>query len=360
MADRLQDQPIKGRGAVTNRTGRFEALAHEAIDDGWPGDDPDEIPRIRTTLSIDASRTIITRNTSPDVPFDRSINPYRGCEHGCIYCFARPTHAYWGLSPGLDFETRLFYKPDAPALLDRELRTRGYQPRTIVVGTNTDPYQPIERELRLTREILSVLSTFNHPTGLITKSALVARDIDILASMAAKGIAQVCVSITTLDRGLARRMEPRAATPPRRLETIRNLSGAGIPVAVLTSPMIPGLNDHELECILEAARDAGAIHAGYTLLRLPLEIKSLFEEWLRAHAPHRAGRVLNLIRESREGRLYDPAWGKRMRGQGVHADLLAARFARATARLGLNERRWELAAGHFAPPPRAGDQLSLL
>jgi DNA repair photolyase len=360
----MPELPIKGRGAVTNRSGRFEAHAYESFDDGWPGsgtgggpeDDP---PPLKTTLAIDATRTIITRNASPDVPFDRSINPYRGCEHGCIYCFARPTHAYWGLSAGLDFETRLFYKPDAPALLERELRAKGYQPRTIAVGTNTDPYQPVERELRLTRRILEVLRDFNHPAGIITKSALVARDIDILAPMAEKGLVQVSVSVTTLDRDLARRMEPRAATPARRLDTIRRLTAAGIPVAVLSAPVIPGLNDHELERILAAARDAGAVNAGYVLLRLPLEIKDLFEEWLHAHAPDRAARVLSLMRQSRGGKIYDATFGKRMRGEGVLAQLLQARFHRACARLGLNERRWDLDTSRFAPPPKAGDQLAL-
>ncbi len=270
--DELPPRAIKGRGAVSNRSGRFEADLRNAVDDGWGSAWDDDLPPLRTTLTVDTSRTIITRNTSPDVPFDRSINPYKGCEHGCIYCFARPTHAYLGLSPGLDFETRLFYKPEAPELLDRELRVRHYRPATLALGANTDPYQPVERDLKLTRRILEVLDAFRHPVGVVTKSALIARDIDILAPMAAARRVQVCLSVTTLDRDLARRMEPRAATPERRLDTIRRLTAAGIPVTVLASPMIPGLNDWELERILTAAAEAGATGANYILLRLPLEI----------------------------------------------------------------------------------------
>jgi DNA repair photolyase len=363
MTDALPDSPRKGRGAVSNRAGRYERLAAVRVDDGWgpPPDGEERQPeRLETTLLVDSARTVITRNDSPDVPFDRSINPYRGCEHGCVYCFARPTHARLGLSPGLDFETKLFHKPEAPALLERELRRQGYRPAPIALGANTDPYQPVERTLGLTRAVLKVLADFEHPVGAITKSALVARDLDILTPMAERRLATVCVSVTTLDRDLARRMEPRAATPQRRLETVRRLSEAGVPVAVLASPMIPGLNDHELEGILEAAAEAGAVRANYILLRLPLEIADLFAEWLEAHAPNRAKRVLSLIRQSRGGRLYRSEFGSRMKGEGVHADLLAARFRRAVRRFGLDGPSWELDTGRFRSPPRPGDQLALL
>jgi len=346
----------KGRGAVTNRAGRFEPYATEAFDDGWT---PDEVTPIATTLTVDATRTIIARNQSPDVPFDRSINPYRGCEHGCMYCFARPTHAFLGLSPGLDFESRLHYKPDAARLLEAELRQPRYRPALIALGTNTDPYQPIERRLAITRSILEVLAAFRHPVGIVTKSALVQRDIDILATMAADGLAQVFVSVTTLDRDLARRMEPRAATPGRRLETVRALAAAGIPTGVLVAPVIPALNDPEIEAILEAAATAGARSASYVLLRLPLEIKALFEEWLDAHAPLRARRVLALMRLMRGGKLYEAAFGARMRGEGPYADLIADRFARASMRHGFDRERFRLDTTRFKPPKRAGDQLDL-
>ena len=360
MVDELRDRGRKGRGAVSNRSGRYERHARVAVDDGWTRPEPDEPPPLRTTLGVDSSRTILSRNGSPDIPFDRSINPYRGCEHGCIYCFARPTHAYLGLSPGLDFETKLFHKPDAPDLLVRELRARGYRPATIALGANTDPYQPVERDLRLTRRILEVLNAANHPVALVTKSALVLRDLDLLAGMAARNLVHVCVSLTTLDRALARRLEPRAATPPRRLETIRALAQAGVPVAVLASPLIPGLTDHELEAILEAAAEAGASGASYILVRLPQEIAGLFEEWLRTHAPQRADRVLSLIRQCRGGALYRPGFGRRMTGEGPYAALLAKRFHLATARLGLGGRWRELDTTAFRPPPLPGDQLSLL
>lgn len=361
MVDLSPNRPVKGRGTASNRSGRFEPLAREAVDDGWSFEGAeDEEPPLRTHLAVDTARTIIAANDSPDIPFDRSINPYRGCEHGCVYCFARPTHAYLGLSPGLDFETRLFYKPEAAALLERELRRPGYRPAMMALGTNTDPYQPVERRLRLTRSILEVLAAFNHPVGIVTKSALVLRDLDILAPMAAKNQATVCVSVTTLDRDLARTLEPRAATPSRRLDTIARLAAAGVPVAVLASPMIPALNDMELERILKAAADAGADRANYILVRLPLEIKDLFEEWLRTHAPHRADRVLSLIRQSRGGKLYDPTFGRRMRGTGPYAEMIATRFRAATARLDLNRRHWDLDASRFMPPPATTGQLSLV
>jgi DNA repair photolyase len=359
--DELPSLPVKGRGAVSNRTGRFEAHATARIDDGWLLHDPEEeAPRPRTTLAVDAARSVIARNDSPDVPFDRSVNPYRGCEHGCVYCFARPTHAYLGLSPGLDFETRLFWKPDAPALLEAELRRAGYEADVLALGANTDPYQPAERETGLTRRILEVLRDFRHPVGVVTKSALVLRDLDILAGMARDGLASVAVSVTTLDRGLARAMEPRASAPARRIEAIRALSEAGVPTSVLASPMIPGLNDHELEAILEAAAGAGARGANTILLRLPLEIADLFREWLEAHVPDRAARVLSLVRQSRGGALYRSAFGERMRGTGPYADMLAKRLELARRRLGLDRRRWDLRTDLFRPPPRAGDQLSLL
>jgi DNA repair photolyase len=359
MNEALPDIPRKGRGAVSNRTPRFESTQRIATDDGWDGDG-EPLPPLRTVLGIDSARRIIATNESPDVPFDRSINPYRGCEHGCIYCFARPTHAYYGLSPGLDFETRLFHKPDAPELLERELRKRRYKPAVIAMGTNTDPYQPVERELRLMRRILQVLAEFRHPVAIVTKSPLVVRDLDILAPMAAENLAVVTLSITTLDRSLARKMEPRAATPGRRLAAIRALSEAGVPAGVLAAPMIPSLNDVELESILAAAAEAGATSAGYTLLRLPLEIRDLFVEWLKAHFPDRAERVMSLVRDTRGGKDYDSTWGQRTRGTGVYADLLATRFRLARKKLGLDRRELNLDVTRFRPPPAPGDQLNLL
>jgi DNA repair photolyase len=360
--DALPDQAIKGRGAVTNRVSRYFREERQRTTDGWDAPEDEDLPPLRTTVMRDATRTIIARNESPDIGFDRSINPYRGCEHGCIYCFARPTHAYLGLSPGLDFETKLLMKPDAARLLEQELRKPGYAPAVIAMGTNTDPYQPIEREHRITRAILEVLRDFNHPVGIVTKSALIQRDIDILGPMAEKRLAHAFLSITTLDRELARKMEPRAATPPRRLETIRALAAAGIPVGVMAAPMIPALNDHEMESILEAAAEAGASAAGYTALRLPLEIKDLFTEWLEAHVPGRAQHVLEGVRAMRGGELYDSTWGKRMRGDGPYAELLRRRFQIARKRLQLDRAsaRWEFDLTLFKPPPRAGDQLTLL
>ena len=362
MVSILPDKPLKGRGAVGNSSGRFEPESRHRVDDGWSQDD-DDLPPLRTSVTEEAARHIITRNTSSDVPFDRSINPYRGCEHGCVYCFARPTHAYLGLSPGLDFESRLFVKPNAPALLERELRRRGYRCATIAIGTNTDPYQPIEREHRVMRGVLEVLAAFNHPVGIVTKSALVLRDLDILAPMAAKGLAAVSLSVTTLDRDLARRMEPRAATPARRLAAIRGLADAGVPTGVMAAPMIPGLNDSELEAILDAAKNAGAVRAGWILLRLPLEVKELFAQWLAEHRPARANKVLSLIRQSRDGALYRAEFGTRMRGSGAYAALLDRRFHAACSRLGLNEARaaeTRLNTSLFQPPAQRGDQLSLL
>ncbi len=352
--------PRKGRGAASNVSGRFEAEQRVAFDDGWGAADEDPVP-LTTTLTVNSTRTIIARNESPDIGFDRSINPYRGCEHGCIYCYARPSHAYLGLSPGLDFESRLFYKPQAAALLAAELRKKGYACRPIALGSNTDPYQPVERRLGVTRSILEVLRDFRHPVTIVTKSALVRRDLDILAAMAKDRLAIVTVSVTTLDRMLARRMEPRAATPERRLETIAALTDAGVPTGVLAAPMIPALNDSEMEQILERAYEAGATSAGYTLLRLPLELKALFREWLEAHFPDRAAHVLSLVAQAHGGRLYNSAWSKRMTGAGPYADMLRVRFDRACRRLGLNQRTTKpLDTTRFHPPPQPGDQLKLL
>jgi DNA repair photolyase len=359
MDEILADRARKGRGAVSNASGRFEPERRVRTDDGWGGGE-DAPPPLDTTYTRDSAKTIIARNDSPDIPFDRSINPYRGCEHGCVYCFARPTHAYLGLSPGLDFETRIFVKEDAPELLAAELSHPGYRCQTITLGANTDPYQPVERKLKLSRRILEVLRAFNHPVSIVTKSALVQRDIDLLGAMAAERLASVAVSVTTLDRTLARVMEPRAATPERRLETIAALSAAGIPVAILSSPMIPALNDAELENILEAGAKAGAASAGFTLLRLPLELAPLFEEWLATHFPDKAKHVMSLIRQSRGGKAYDAQWGTRMRGSGPYAEMLRIRFERARRRFGLERgRAWQLDTTRFRPPARKGDQLSL-
>jgi DNA repair photolyase len=362
----------RGRGALSNRAGRFERFRVEPLEDVDPRptqddpqahDDPqpgdDEPAKLPTTVTPDRTRTIISTNDSPDLPFDRSINPYRGCEHGCVYCFARPTHAYLGLSPGLDFETRLFSKPDAARLLRDELRRPGYRCATLALGSNTDPYQPIERRLGITRSVLEVLAEHRHPVSVVTKSDLVLRDVDILGEMARQRLAVVMISITTLDRRLARAMEPRAVTPARRLETIRALSAAGIPAGVLSSPIIPGLNDAELEAILATAAGAGARSAGYVLLRLPLEIKELFREWLETHEPLKAPRVLALLRSMRGGGLYDASFGTRMRGEGPHATLLRQRHQIACRRNGLLTRAAPLDTSLFRVPRRAGDQRGL-
>ena len=352
----------RGRGALSNVTGRFEAesrvRADLAFDFAADSAAEDEPPPLATTVTMETCRTIITRNRSPDLGFDRSINAYRGCEHGCSYCYARPSHAYLGLSPGLDFESRLFAKPDAARILEAELRRPGYECRMIALGTNTDPYQPIERRLEITRQILEVLAAANHPVGITTKSGLVVRDLDILRSMAERNLVRVFLSVTTLDRRLARRMEPRAATPKKRLETIRALSAAGIPTGVMVAPVIPGLTDSEIERILEAAAWAGAEGAAWVLLRLPLEVKDLFREWLAENEPLRAGRVMALVRETRGGKDYDPAFHLRGRGRGAYADLIARRFRLATRRLGLNAERRTLDVSAFRPPP--GAQLKLI
>jgi DNA repair photolyase len=315
---------------------------------------------LRTEVLNDASRSIIAHNKSPDLSFDQSINPYRGCEHGCIYCFARPTHAYLGLSPGADFESRLFAKPDAAKLLATELSAPGYVPRTIAMGTNTDPYQPLEKKMRITRSILEVLRDFRHPVAIVTKSPLILRDLDILSDMASMGLAKAALSITTLDRKLARVMEPRAGTPGRRLQAITGLKEAGVPAGVMFAPAIPALNDHEMEAVLTAARDAGAGSAGYVLLRLPLEIKDLFREWLDAQVPGRARHVMALIRQMRGGKDYDSQWNTRMKGTGPYAEMMARRFHLAVKKLGLNQAHKPLTINSFKRPPRIGDQLSLL
>jgi DNA repair photolyase len=347
----------KGRGAHSNATGRYEPLARVAFDDGWQR--LDDLPAFKTSVTVDASRTVITRNDSPDLSFDRSINPYRGCEHGCIYCFARPSHAYLGLSPGLDFESKLFVKPDAPRLLERELSAEGYQPRTIAIGTNTDPYQPIEREYRVMRGILEVLERCGHPVGIVTKSALVLRDLDILTRLAQRNLVKVALSVTTLDPKLARLMEPRAATPSRRLDALRQLAAAGVPTAVMVAPVIPAINDSEIERILDTAAALGVKGAGYVLLRLPLEVRDIFREWLMAHFPDRYRHVFKLVRDMRGGKDYDATFGTRMTGSGPIAWMIGRRFEAACEKLGLNAGTNKLTTAHFSPPHRAAEQLRL-
>lgn len=358
---RHDEQQINtGRGAVSNPAGRFELKQVVTFDDGWAQDEQ-ELPSIVTTVQPEASRSIITRNDSPDVPFTQSINPYRGCEHGCIYCFARPSHAYFNLSPGLDFETKLFYKPDAVKLLETELAKPAYRCQTIALGTNTDPYQPIEREYRVMRGILEVLHACNHPVSIVTKGSLIERDIDLLAAMAKKRLASVAISVTTLRNELKRTLEPRTASPLARLRVIKSLSDAGVPVTVLVAPVIPLLTDGELEHILEAAAEAGARNAGYLLVRLPHEVKQLFRDWLNAHEPLKAQHVMSLINQMRGGRDNDPRFGSRHSGEGVYAELLAKRFANACEKLGLNRgERYSLDTKQFVPPILEGTQLSLL
>ena len=346
----------RGRGATRSPDNRYSDTHREEVDDGWGNLDAPLEP-LATTLTVDSSRTVIAYNNSPDVGFDRSINPYRGCEHGCVYCFARPSHAWLGLSPGLDFESRLFYKPDAPELLKRELAARGYRPAPIAVGINTDAWQPAERKLKLTRRILEVLVECRHPFSIVTKSALIERDLDLLGAAARLNLVSVAVSITTLDRPLARRMEPRAAAPHRRLEVIRNLTAAGVPVSVLVAPLIPVLTDSELETILGEARAAGAVAAGYVLLRLPHELKELFTAWLETHYPNMATHVMNRLRDTRAGKDYDSRFGVRMRGSGDYAELLAKRFALAERKHGFGDFP-PLDCGQFTPP-RLAPQLEL-
>ncbi|TBW32314.1 PA0069 family radical SAM protein [Siculibacillus lacustris] len=354
----VDDRRRRGRGAVANPSGRYESEARVTVDDGWGS--ADDLPPFATTVTIEKPKTILTRNTSPDIGFDRSINPYRGCEHGCSYCFARPTHAYMGLSPGLDFESRLFAKPTAARLLEQELGRPGYQPKPIAIGTNTDPYQPVEKRWRIMREVLEVLERTGHPVTILTKSALVLRDLDILSAMAARGLVKVAISITTLDRKLARAMEPRAASPERRLAALAGLAAAGIPTGVMVAPVIPALTDPELERILEAAATAGVREAGYIVLRLPLEVSEIFKGWLLDHAPDRYRHVLSLLRSMRDGKDYDADWGKRMRGTGPYAAALKLRFDVAMKRLGLDRvQRSALRTDLFTPPTASGIQLSL-
>lgn len=348
----------RGRGATVNMSGRFEALSRSLFDDGWQS--LEELPPFRTEVFDEAPKTIITRNESPDISFDRSINPYRGCEHGCAYCYARPAHAYMGLSPGLDFESKLFAKPNAAALLRAELSARNYEPRTIALGANTDAYQPIERERRITRAILEVLAEFNHPVGIVTKSALVTRDIDILAPMARKGLVKVALSVTTLDPKLARAMEPRASTPMKRLAAIEQLSAAGIPTVVMVAPIIPAVNDSEIEAILKTAQTAGAREAGYVMLRLPHEVKDVFRDWLEATMPERARKVMSLVTSVSGGKVYDARFGKRQTGTGPYAWTIGRRFELACQRLGLNLSKVKLSTQHFRRPPQPGEQLPLL
>ena len=346
-----------GRAATSNPDVRFDRFTTDAVDDGWGA--TDELPVLRTQVTDEVARKVITRNTSPDLSFDRSINPYRGCEHGCIYCFARPSHAFLGLSAGLDFETRLIARPNAAAQLRRELSNPRYVPKIIAIGTNTDPYQPIEKSREIMREVLGVLRDFNHPVGIVTKGTLIARDIDILAPMAAQGLVRVGVSITTLDPATSRAMEPRVPAPAARLRLIRQLSEAGIPVRVMVSPVVPALTDHELEAILQAAADSGAVAASSIVLRLPREVATLFRKWVGEHYPDRAVRIMGRVRELHGGRDYDPDFGKRMVGQGQWAALIQQRFKLATKRLGLDRSLPDLRTDLFAKPPELGDQLSL-
>ncbi|MDR5793631.1 PA0069 family radical SAM protein [Caballeronia sp. LZ008] len=360
--------PLKGRGAVTNIQGRYEKDERERVDDGWlhAADAEDEsAPPLRTQVFEERAKTILTRNSSPDIPFSVSLNPYRGCEHGCIYCFARPTHSYLGLSPGLDFESRIYAKINAPELLERELAKPNYEPEPIALGVNTDAYQPVERDLQLTRRVIQMLHDCGHPFAAITKSSLIERDIDLLAPMAERGQMMAAITVTTLDADIARTLEPRAATPSRRLRTIRTLAEAGIPVGVSIAPVIPFVTEPDLERVLEACAEAGATTASYIVLRLPWEVAPLFKDWLAAHFPDRADRVMSRVRDMRGGKDYDSDFSKRMKGEGLWADMLKQRFQKATKRLGLNARqRGILDMSEFQrpasrPPPPASPQLDL-
>ncbi len=348
----------RGRGARSNKSGRFEAHSRENFDDGWDLEE-EELPPIRTEVRLETARSIITYNRSPDLPFDRSINVYRGCEHGCVYCFARPSHAYLGLSPGLDFETKLIARPNAPELLAREIAARRYKVAPLAMGTNTDPYQPIEKEHRLTRACLEVLSKVGHPVAIVTKGTLIERDIDILSDMARRGLVRVGISVTTLDPRLSRLMEPRVPTPARRLRTIKALTCAGIPVRIMASPLIPALTDPELEAILTAGRDAGAGTASWIMLRLPREVSGLVREWLEECFPDRAGRILSRLREMHGGQDYDARWHHRMQGEGAYAEMVAARFRVAVHRLRLKTEAPPLRTDLFRPQVQDNGQLSL-
>lgn len=347
----------KGRGALSNPPGRFEKRISESIDDGWG--EVSEAPAVTVSLQVDQAKSVLTYNDSPDMPFDRSINPYRGCEHGCIYCFARPSHAYLGLSPGLEFETQLFYKPNAVEVLRAELAAKNYRCNTVVLGPNTDAYQPVERHQRLTRDILQLLHDCRHPVSIITKSALIERDLDLLVPMAQQRLVSVAVSVCTLQKELARQLEPRAASPRRRLQTIERLSDAGIPVMLLLAPVIPAVNDHEMEDILQAAAEAGAKQAAYVLLRLPHEVKDLFSEWLQHWMPNRTEHVMSLLRQMHRGKEYDSRFGRRLSGEGQFAELLAKRFRLASRRFGYGEHHLELDSRRFRAPQLPGSQGDL-
>ena len=351
-------QHQRGRGAAVNMPGRYETHRHQLFDDGWQT--LDDLPPLKTTVFEETPKKIITTNDSPDISFKHSINPYRGCEHGCAYCYARPTHAYMGLSPGLDFESKLFAKTNAAALLRAELSARNYEPSTIALGANTDPYQPIEREYRITRQILEVLNEFGHPVGIVTKSALVLRDLDILKEMAKRNLVKVAISLTSLDPHLARSMEPRASVPGKRLGALETLSREGIPTVVMTAPIIPALNDSEIEALLKAASAAGVREAGYVLLRLPLEVRDIFRDWLNREFPDRAGRVMSLIRQTRQGKDNDSTFGRRFTGTGPYAWSIGRRFEMAAQRLGFNRERRQLSLAHFHKPLQVGEQLALL
>jgi len=346
----------KARASLSNASGRYD-LDREDFDDGWHQDLPEAA--VKTEVRQEMARSVISYNRSPDLPFDRSVNPYRGCEHGCIYCFARPSHAYLGLSPGLDFETRLIARPNAAEVLRKELSAKRYQVKTLAMGTNTDPYQPCDRDYGITRACIEVLREFNHPLAIVTKGSLIERDIDLLAPMAEQGLVRVGISMTTLDADLSRRMEPRAPTPARRLAVIRRLSAAGIPVRVMTSPVVPGLTDHELEALLAAGAEAGAESASWIMLRLPREVSQLWQDWLAEHEPGRADKVMARLREMHGGRDYDPRWGQRMRGEGEYAEMIGRRFRTACKRLSLKERAAPLRCDLFQVPAQAGDQLQL-
>ncbi|WP_017525601.1 PA0069 family radical SAM protein [Pusillimonas noertemannii] len=355
----MKAAPIKGRGSISNNTSRFEQFQREPFDDEWPEIEPEAESKPATTVSFETAKSIISRNDSPDIPFDQSINPYRGCEHGCIYCYARPTHAYLNHSPGLDFETRLYAKGNAAELLRKEFSKPSYVPKLIALGANTDPYQPIERRLRITASILAVMEEFNHPVAITSKSASVTQDIEVLGRLARKNLVRVFMSVGSLDRTIARTLEPRASTPGARLEAIRRLSQAGIPCGVIVAPVIPALTDHDMEKILFNAKDAGAEAAAYVLLRLPLEIAELFREWLAAHHPLKEAHVMNLVRQMRNGKMYDSDYSSRMKGTGVFAELLRQRFKRACLKAGLNQARPPLDTTLFSRPPEKRSQLSL-
>jgi DNA repair photolyase len=348
----------RGRGSRSNPANRFDALSRQFLDDGW--ESLAELPPLKTEIFTENPKSIISRNDSPDISFDRSINPYRGCEHGCSYCYARPAHAYMGLSPGLDFESKLFIKPNAAALLREELTAPNYTPRTIALGANTDPYQPIEKQYRITRSIIEVLAEFKHPFGIVTKNHMVTRDIDLLAPLAKLGLVKVALSITTLDGTLARAMEPRASTPSKRLVAIEALAAAGIPTVVMIGPIIPGLNDHEIENILKAARAAGAREAGYTMLRLPHEVKGIFKDWLEKAYPDRYARVMAQVKDVRGGAETSARFGERMTGSGPVAWMIGRRFQLACQKLGLNASRVKLSNELFERPVQVGEQLELI